>query len=73
MSPLAPVTYLSQLAENNPEVFLLVHLSSDWIQVVFNRVGSEAAVELSYVVIVEGERLIADGHLGDLSYGALVY
>lgn len=72
-SPLVPITYLSQFAENNLEVFLLVHLPSDWIQVVFNSGGTEAAVELVYVVIVEGERLIADGHLGDRSYSALVF
>ncbi len=70
--PLAPVSYLSQLAENNGKVFLLIHLLSDGLQAVFDGGGTEAAVELVYIIIVEGERLIADSHLGDLSYSALV-
>lgn len=67
------VLYLSQLAENDAEVLLLVHLRDDGIQVVPDDGCAEAAVELSYVVVVEGERLIADGHLGDGSYGAPVH
>ena len=65
-------TYLSQLAEDNLEVLVIVHLIGEGVQVVFNGRGTEAAVELRYVVI-EGERRIADGHLGDLPYSALIY
>lgn len=69
-SPASSVTYLSQLAEDNAEVFLLNHLLSDGIQVVSDGGGTEAAVELVYVVVVEGESFIADSHLGDCSYSA---
>lgn len=72
-SSLAAITYLSQPAENNLEVLGLGHLPSDGIQVLFNSGGTEAAVELVYVVIDEGERHVADGHLGDHSYSAPIY
>lgn len=65
-------TYLSQLTQNDAEVFLLDHLIGDGGQVVFDSFGTEAAVELVYVIIVEGERGVADSHLGDISYSALV-
>lgn len=65
-------TYLSQLAQNDAEVFLLVHLNGNGSQVVFYSFGTETAVELVYVIIVEGERVVADRHLGDTSYSALV-
>lgn len=65
------VSYLSQLAEDNLEVILLIHLLSDGLQVVFDRGSSEAAVELIYIVIVEGEGVVADSHLGDQSHSAL--
>lgn len=60
-----------QLAENDLQVILVVHLVRDAVQIVFNGGGAEAAVKLSDVIIVEGERLIADDHLIDLSYSAL--
>ena len=66
------VTHLVQLVEHNLEVFLLVHLVGDGVQVVPNSRGAEAAVELGYVVVAEGERLVADNHLGDGSYDALI-
>lgn len=61
-----------ELAEDNPEVLLVVHFTGDGVQVVDHSVDAEAAVELGQVVVVEGESFVVDGHLGDVSHGALV-
>lgn len=70
---MANVTYLSQLSQNNPEVIFIIDLVSDGSQVVFNGGGTEAGVELVYIVVVERERLITDSHLGNIPYSALIY
>lgn len=44
-------TYLSQLAENNLCVVLLLHLVNEGIQVVFDNGGIEAAGELIYIIV----------------------
>lgn len=69
---LATVPHLSQLAENNSLKFLLVHFGDNGSQVLFHNRRVEAVVELVYVVVVKGERLIVDDHLGDQSGSALV-
>lgn len=64
--------HLVQLDEHNAQEVLLVHLLCDGTQVVPDRRGTEAAVELGHVVVVEGERLVHDGHRSDLSDRALM-
>lgn len=61
------VSYLPQLAQDDAEVLLLHQRVGYGGQVVFDNLGTEANVKLVYVVIIEGERGVADGHLGDIS------
>lgn len=65
-------SHLLQLVENNPQVVQLVHLHSDGVQVVFNYQSTQAGVKLIYVVVVERESWVADGHRGDYSYSARI-
>lgn len=69
----ALITDLIQLVQGNSQVFLVVHPLGNGSQVVFNSGGTQAVVELIDVVEVEGERLVVDVHLGDISHGALVH
>lgn len=65
------VSYLPQLAQDDAEVLVQIHLLHDGGQVVFDGLGTKAGVKLVYVVVVERERVVADGHLGDISCCAL--
>lgn len=69
---LTAVSYLPQLAQQDAEVLLLQQLAAHGGQVVFDNLGTEADLKLVYVIVIEGERGVADDHLGDIANCAVV-